>query len=61
MKSIFASKTIIFNVLTLLAVSLTTIADESIIADNPAAVGGVMVATAIVNLLLRLVTSKPIK
>lgn len=60
-KSLFASKTIWFNVLTLLALSLTSVADSSIILGNPVAVGVISVATALVNVGLRLFTKSPIK
>lgn len=60
-KSIFKSKTIIFNLLTVLAISLTAVADHSLVLENPTAVGAVAVLSAIVNLGLRLVTKQPVK
>jgi len=60
-KSLFTSKTVIFNVLTLLALSLTAVADSTIIVENPVAVGVLSVVTALVNVGLRLVTKVPVK
>jgi hypothetical protein len=60
-KPVLKSKTVWYNLLTLLAVSLTAVADHTVITDNPVLVGGVAVATALVNLGLRLVTKSPIK
>lgn len=60
-KSVLASKTVWFNVLTLLSLSLAAVADHSLVTENPVLVGGVAVATALVNLGLRLVTKTPIK
>ena len=60
-KSIASSKTVWFNLLTIIATALVAISDSSLIVDNPVAVGGFAIATAIINLGLRLVTSQPIK
>lgn len=60
-KSLFASKTIIFNVLTLLAISLTAVSDSAVITDNPVATGVVAVLVSLVNVGLRLVTKSPVK
>ena len=60
-KSLFTSKTVLFNVLSLLALSLTAVADSSIITDNPVAVGVFSVVTALVNVGLRLITRVPVK
>ena len=60
-KSVVASKTIWVNLLTLLAGSLVYVADQSVITDNPLAVGGIAVATAVVNLVLRFFTTTAVK
>ena len=60
-KSPLKSKTVWVNVLTLLALSLTAVADHTIITENPVLVGGVAVATSLVNLALRMVTKSPLK
>lgn len=60
-KSVYASKTVIFNILSIAAVALTAIGGTELIADYPVAAGAVAVAISVVNVLLRLVTSKPIK
>ena len=60
-KALLKSKTIWFNLLTLLSLSLAAVADHTIVTENPVLVGGVAVASALVNLGLRLVTKEPIK
>jgi hypothetical protein len=60
-KSLFTSKTVIFNILTLLAISLTSVADSTIITENPVATGVVAVLVSLVNVGLRLVTKVPVK
>lgn len=60
-KSIFASKTIWFNLLSVMSIMLVALNDSTLITENPLAVGAVAVATSLVNLGLRLTTSKPIK
>lgn len=60
-KSPLTSKTIWVNVITLLAVAVTAVADHTIITENPVLAGGAAVATALVNLALRFVTKSPLK
>jgi hypothetical protein len=60
-KSPLKSKTIWVNLLTLLSLSLAAVADHTIITENPVLVGGVAVATALINLGLRMVTKSPLK
>jgi len=60
-KSVLASKTIWFNLLTLVSMSLVAVQDSTIITENPVLVGAVAVIGALVNLGLRLVTKAPIK
>lgn len=60
-KSPLKSKTVWVNLLTLLALSLTAVADHTIIVENPVLVGGIAVATSLVNLALRMVTKTPLK
>lgn len=55
------SKTLWFNVLTLASLAIVAVADHQIVADNPLAVGGVAVATALINVLLRLITKTQLK
>jgi len=59
-KTVLQSKTVLFNILTLLAISLTAVADSTIVTDNPVAVGVVSVIVAVVNVGLRLVTKTAI-
>lgn len=60
-KSLLKSKTVWYNLLTLVALSLAAVADHTIVTENPVLVGGVAVVSALVNLGLRLVTKSPIK
>lgn len=60
-KSPLASKTVWFNLLTLVGVGITAVADHAIVAENPVLVGGLAVASAVVNLFLRFATKAPIK
>lgn len=60
-KNILKSKTIWFNLLSLLSISIAAVADHTIVTENPVLVGGVAVVGALVNLGLRLVTKAPIK
>jgi len=60
-KSLYQSKTIWFNVLSIAAVALSAIGGSELIAQHPVAAGAVAVGISVVNVLLRLVTSKPIK
>ena len=55
------SKTVWFNVLTLLSLSLVGVADHTIVTENPLLVGAIAVTIALVNLGLRLITKKEIK
>lgn len=59
-KSPTKSKTIWFNVLTLLSVAVTAVADHSIITEHPVLSAGAAVLVSLVNVGLRLVTKKPI-
>ena len=60
-KPLFASRTILFNLLTLLTVATAAVGNHSLITDNPTYVGAFAVVAALVNIGLRLVTSTPIK
>ena len=60
-KSPLASKTVWFNILTLLGAGIAAVADHNIVAENPVLVGGLAVASAVVNLFLRFATKAPIK
>ena len=59
-KSPVKSKTVWFNVLTLMGIAMAAVADHNVISENPVLVGGVAVASAVVNLLLRMVTKSPL-
>lgn len=60
-KSPLLSKTIWFNVLSLLAVAVAAVSEHAIVTENALLVGGFAVATALVNVGLRLVTKTAIK
>lgn len=60
-KSIYESKTLWFNILSILAVALTAVSNSEVIAEYPVVSGAVAVGISVVNVMLRLVTSKPIK
>lgn len=60
-KSLYQSKTIWFNILSIVAVALSAVGGTELIAQHPVASGAVAVGISVVNVLLRLVTSKPIK
>jgi hypothetical protein len=60
-KSIFASKTVWFNLLSVISIMLVSLNDSTLITEHPLAVGAVAVATSLVNLGLRLTTTKAIK
>lgn len=60
-KNLLKSKTIWFNLLTLVSLSLAAVADHTIVTEQPVLVGAVAVASALINLGLRLVTKTPIK
>jgi hypothetical protein len=60
-KNLLKSKTVWFNLLTLVSLSLAAVADHTIVTEQPVLVGAVAVASALINLGLRLVTKSPIK
>jgi hypothetical protein len=60
-KALLKSKTIWFNLLTLASLSIAAVADSTIVTEQPVLVGAVAVASALINLGLRLVTKAPIK
>lgn len=60
-KPMSKSRTIWFNLLTLLSLSLVTAADHTIVTENPVLVGGIAVTIALINLGLRLITKTEIK
>ena len=60
-KNLLKSKTVWFNLLTLAALSLAAVADSTIVTEQPVLVGAVAVASALINLGLRLVTKTAIK
>lgn len=60
-KSIFASKTIWVNTLTLLVGLATLLLDLPVISENPMAVAIItVVVVPLLNSILRLVTNKPV-
>ena len=60
-KSPFASKTLWVNGLTLAAVVLTALVDHQLITENPAVVAALTMGLSAVNMILRFVTSQPVK
>jgi hypothetical protein len=61
MKSLFASKTFWFNILTVAAVALSAVAGHPLVEATPAAASVILVATSVVNLGLRLFTVTGVK
>lgn len=57
MKSVFASKTVWFNILTLAATAIAALAGSEIVMENPALASAALVASSVVNLGLRLLSS----
>jgi hypothetical protein len=60
-KNIFASKTVWFNLLSVISIMLVSLNDSTLITEHPLAIGAVAVVTSLVNLGLRLTTTKAIK
>jgi len=60
-KSPFSSKTLWVNGLTLAAVVLTALVDHQLIVENPAVLAALTMGLSAVNMVLRFVTSQPVK
>ena len=60
-KPIYASKTIIFNTLTLAAAALVALQNHELVAANPRAAAWVLFGVGVINAVLRLLTTAPIK
>ena len=60
MKSLWTSKTIIFNGLTLAVAALTAIAGHELVAANPRTAAWVVSAIGFIGIVLRLLTDKPV-
>lgn len=59
-KSIFASKTIIFNGIVVIVAALVGIQNVEFIASNPQLVAWITAAIGVLNSLLRVFTTKPV-
>jgi hypothetical protein len=57
---LFKSKTVVFNVLTLAGAALGGIAAHEMIAAHPQAAAGIAAAISVINVMLRIMTTKPI-
>lgn len=60
-KSLFASKTVWANAITLAVGIVTLVAGSDLISEYPQVVAGLVAAQGALNVILRLFTSKPIK
>jgi hypothetical protein len=60
MKSVFASKTIVVNVLTFVAAALTFAVDRELFVQNPDLTAAAVAVLALVNVGLRLVTNQAV-
>lgn len=60
MKSVFASKTMIVNVLTFVAAALTFAVDREIFVQNPDLTAAAVAVLALINVGLRLVTNQAV-
>lgn len=60
-KSLFASKTVWVNVIVLAAGIVSAIAGSELIAEYPQLVAGFVAAQSALNVVLRLITTKPIR
>jgi hypothetical protein len=59
-KSLFASKTMWFNALSLGAALLAVLVDHELVTQNPATLSLLLMIQSGVNMVLRFVTTKPI-